>query len=329
MNTPTPLYSLAALCAGTLLAAGAHAQSVEILGFIKTIDNEQTSATHVTIAPADQFPFEFHAGVEGVDLDLLPAAPIVSGAFNNPEPGHNGGVLGYNFDDESWDYGFPNFEGWAVQTQAELDSLFGSGTYSFNVDGLVVPLVLAGDVYPPVPLLTLTGGSWDNGIYVIAPDQELTITTSAYADYGTHVEDAIWLGFFGPNFEYDALQFASSEPTNFATVTIPAGSLLPGTGYDVDAGFVALTGFSDSIPGMPNALAVAGYEQATNLFVLVSGSTLCPADLNNDGLLDFFDVQAFLNAYASHDPSADFNDDGLFDFFDVQTFLNLYSAGCP
>ena len=57
--------------------------------------------------------------------------------------------------------------------------------------------------------------------------------------------------------------------------------------------------------------------------------SMCPPDLNNDGTLDFFDVQAFLNSFASQDPRADFTGDGLFDFFDVQAFLNAYAAGCP
>jgi hypothetical protein len=55
----------------------------------------------------------------------------------------------------------------------------------------------------------------------------------------------------------------------------------------------------------------------------------CAADLNGDGMLDFFDLSAFLSAFSAQDPSADFNGDGLFDFFDVSTYLNLFSAGCP
>jgi reprolysin-like metallo-peptidase family M12B len=55
----------------------------------------------------------------------------------------------------------------------------------------------------------------------------------------------------------------------------------------------------------------------------------CLADLNGDGMLDFFDLSTFLSAFSAQDPSADFNGDGLFDFFDVSTFLNLFSAGCP
>jgi hypothetical protein len=58
--------------------------------------------------------------------------------------------------------------------------------------------------------------------------------------------------------------------------------------------------------------------------------TVCssPANINGDCLLDFFDVQDFLNFYSSGDLQADFNADGVIDFFDVQRFLNLFSAGC-
>ncbi len=54
----------------------------------------------------------------------------------------------------------------------------------------------------------------------------------------------------------------------------------------------------------------------------------CVADWNDDGTLDFFDVQAFLGAFSAHDAAADLNEDGSFDFFDVQVFLAAFSAGC-
>lgn len=55
----------------------------------------------------------------------------------------------------------------------------------------------------------------------------------------------------------------------------------------------------------------------------------CPADLTGDGLLDFFDVSFFLNAYNAMNPDADFTGDGVYDFFDVSAFLAAYNAGCP
>ncbi len=55
----------------------------------------------------------------------------------------------------------------------------------------------------------------------------------------------------------------------------------------------------------------------------------CPIDFNNDGMLDFFDVSAFLNAFLASDPIADLDGNGAFDFFDVSSFLSQYAAGCP
>jgi hypothetical protein len=72
--------------------------------------------------------------------------------------------------------------------------------------------------------------------------------------------------------------------------------------------------------------AIAG-DQFLNLSNPVVPS--CPADLNGDNMLNFFDVSAFLTAYNSMDPVADFNGDGMFNFFDVSAFLSAYNAGCP
>jgi hypothetical protein len=47
------------------------------------------------------------------------------------------------------------------------------------------------------------------------------------------------------------------------------------------------------------------------------------------GVLDFFDVSAFLAAFSAQDPAADIVDDDIFDFFDVSAYLAAFSAGCP
>jgi len=59
------------------------------------------------------------------------------------------------------------------------------------------------------------------------------------------------------------------------------------------------------------------------------GGNPCPADMNGDGVLDFFDVLAFLSAFSNGDLAADFVPDGTLDFFDVLEFLGQFSAGCP
>lgn len=56
----------------------------------------------------------------------------------------------------------------------------------------------------------------------------------------------------------------------------------------------------------------------------------CRADLSDDGVLDFFDVSAFVGFFGTQHPLADFTRDGNWDFFDVSGFLNSYSIGqCP
>jgi hypothetical protein len=57
--------------------------------------------------------------------------------------------------------------------------------------------------------------------------------------------------------------------------------------------------------------------------------TSCQADLTGDGMLNFFDISAFLAAFTAQDPIADFDGNGLFNFFDVSAFLGAFAAGCP
>ncbi len=48
------------------------------------------------------------------------------------------------------------------------------------------------------------------------------------------------------------------------------------------------------------------------------------------GTLNFFDVSAFIAAYNAQDPSADLAEPfGAFNFFDVSAYISAYNAGCP
>jgi FG-GAP repeat len=86
-----------------------------------------------------------------------------------------------------------------------------------------------------------------------------------------------------------------------------------------------------------NGVVVGGASDADNNSV-DSGSayifaapttTPCPADLTNDGTLNFFDVSGFLVLFQLNDPIADFNNDSRWNFFDVSAFLQAFAAGCP
>lgn len=94
------------------------------------------------------------------------------------------------------------------------------------------------------------------------------------------------------------------------------------------------TGFTDILSmdfSASGDLFAADFE--TGVVYRLSGAPSCPcnaADLATPfGVLNFFDVQAFLNLFAASDPAADFADDGVIDFFDIQAFLQAFSAGCP
>ena len=60
----------------------------------------------------------------------------------------------------------------------------------------------------------------------------------------------------------------------------------------------------------------------------ISDCPPCPADLNNDTVINFADISAFLIAYGNQDPAADFAQDGFYNFADISAFLNAYAAGC-
>ena len=66
-----------------------------------------------------------------------------------------------------------------------------------------------------------------------------------------------------------------------------------------------------------------------NNFTFGADFVACPADINGDGVQDFFDVSAFLSFFSAEDDRADFNDDGQFNFFDVSGFLSAYAVACP
>ncbi len=51
------------------------------------------------------------------------------------------------------------------------------------------------------------------------------------------------------------------------------------------------------------------------------------ADITGDGVLNFFDISAFLTAFNAQDGIADFNNDGAFNFFDISAFLSAFSTG--
>lgn len=56
--------------------------------------------------------------------------------------------------------------------------------------------------------------------------------------------------------------------------------------------------------------------------------TVCPADYNLDGTLDFFDYLDFVADFSTEAPRSDVNGDNTIDFFDYLDFVAAFDAGC-
>ncbi len=54
----------------------------------------------------------------------------------------------------------------------------------------------------------------------------------------------------------------------------------------------------------------------------------CPADINLDHIVDFFDYLDFVSAFSQNSPDADFNSDGIIDFFDYLDYLAAFTSPC-
>ncbi|MCC6677787.1 MAG: hypothetical protein IT436_11630 [Phycisphaerales bacterium] len=116
--------------------------------------------------------------------------------------------------------------------------------------------------------------------------------------------------------------YACNDITGDVDLILPGGTVLP---------------FARGLPGAayPMFVTTGPYAMHGNPTLYIAdgvGSvwmfTHCPADLNDDGLVDFADYLEFLNLYNAQNPRVDFNHDGFVDFADYLEFLNFYDAGC-
>ncbi|MAO24606.1 MAG: hypothetical protein CMJ35_15180 [Phycisphaerae bacterium] len=121
-----------------------------------------------------------------------------------------------------------------------------------------------------------------------------------------------------------------------AALAGPSGGGFEITWYTIDAGGTMNSsgdGFELSgTIGQPDAGPVmtgGQFSLAGGFWPGVDNAPACPADLTGDGMLNFFDVSAFLSAFGAMEPIADFTGDGMYNFFDVSAFLSAFANGCP
>ena len=132
-----------------------------------------------------------------------------------------------------------------------------------------------------------------------------------------------WPDVAGININTGAIGLLLSDGVG-ALVNVSTDAVVGSAGSALLAADLASTPGIDLIAGGRRVSATVGVLRNT-----CTPPPPCPADLNNDCIVDFFDVARFMQLYAIESPLIDYNGDGAIDFFDVTGFLIAFNAGCP
>ncbi|MEM9373720.1 MAG: GC-type dockerin domain-anchored protein [Planctomycetota bacterium] len=105
------------------------------------------------------------------------------------------------------------------------------------------------------------------------------------------------------------------------------GSHEEGVTYMSQTATVGADGRLDMHSGLPSG----NVRSVLNGIQVIRLDEACRADFAEPfGLLNFFDISAFIGAYQAGDPAADLAEPfGAFNFFDVSAYIGLFNAGCP
>jgi hypothetical protein len=271
--------TLALLMAAQALA---HAQSIGWLDVSKVRHFQQATAGVVTEAPASN-PCNYNCPIECASRSEAGPASDRSRRRCSPAPAAAGRCISFQ---AIWVMGVGcGFSGTAIPITLppRLHSMRAIRTarYTVTANGASVGLNISPDSYPTPPVLTLTGGTWSEGRYVVDPKQPLTISTGTFAEFGSGADGVIHL-FFGRDGRNlgDAWVYRSSGGTNSAFVTIPANTLIDGAEY-------YLVGYFETVVDI-NATAIAptparaGFQTQTFVRVVGQNSQVFPMTVNSN-----------------------------------------------
>lgn len=177
---------------------------------------------------------------------------------------------------------------------------------------------------------------WLAGRYqVIAPDGLSLITLPLM----WHWDGNTWTRHESPGFAADLVHFAPDDVYGISGDTLvrwdghawTVAATLDPNEFELPAlRALAITG-----PGEMVAIGDDGPGVATGRRSMAVRFSIeqqaCPADLAEpQGVINFFDLAAFLSLYIAGDAAADLAMPfGVLNFFDLSAYLDLYNAGCP
>lgn len=152
----------------------------------------------------------------------------------------------------------------------------------------------------------------------------------------------IKIGGFAPGSDHDLLTVSAGAATLAGKLSIEladpgAGLFVPQIGDEFTV-LTALNGVSGTFANTPTTV-IGGLEYTWSIInqpnaVVVRlesvAPAVCDADVNGDGLVNFFDMAAYIALYNANDPAADLAAPfGTWNFFDLAAYLDIYTAGCP
>jgi len=254
-------------------AANAGNSSVVRVLVGDSIQYQQTSASQVAIDNFGSGAYNFTADVYGNNLGAG-NPPTFSGPITAGAPFTSGSALYYNTSNNPLYNSVYAVQaqdnGYSYTSQAALEAAFPQGTYTFTGGSTSVSLNLSGDLYPTTtPLVTLTGGTWSNGVYLVDPGQAVTITSDAFAGYssagvGGHIGLSLQAAN-GPQL-FNNEQFSSTNPSDQISYTIAANTLAAGQTYYGNVSFATIVDIQPNA-ALPNSLNGAYYNLDTSFVI--------------------------------------------------------------
>ena len=176
-----------------------------------------------------------------------------------------------------------------------------------------------------------TTSATDSGIALAECGLPVTIHNDIYFAYTASCTGDVTVSLCGTTYDtvvavYDACggaQVACDDDTC-------DGVTPPGSGLASQTTFAASSGTTYIIAVGSYATGVSG-AGVISLDCVPTVPT-CPADFNDDGFLDFFDYDDYVNCFETGTcppgKTGDFNGDGFADFFDYDDFVGAFEAGC-
>jgi hypothetical protein len=117
------------------------------------------------------------------------------------------------------------------------------------------------------------------------------------------------------------------------TLTVTAAGSTPTyqwrkDGVDIDGATSASLTINPISAGSVGSYAVVVTNACNSVTSNAASVSVCGADFNCDGFVDFFDYTDYVDAFQSGGNGGDFNGDGFIDFFDYLDFTAAFQTGC-